>query len=203
MTYEDRKDIDAHLCLINVIELYSNYIAVHIGASKERILEEYKKKYELEEMPSARVNRPLAAAPAAAPPPDFPENFGEQPRRLLDERSAAAASTDDTRMDVFENRTSEAETPPQPDTFVDAAFYIKLKATLEVIFVSKWGVFIQQYQFNKLEDRTSNLEKGQNINKYVEETAVELDDEMSMDTKLIGKFITQQVAATIAKKTKQ
>ena len=49
----------------------------------------------------------------------------------------------------------------------------------------------------------SKLEKGQNVNKYAEETAVELDGEMSLDAKLIRKFITQQVAAAIAKKTKQ
>ena len=48
----------------------------------------------------------------------------------------------------------------------------------------------------------SKLEKGQNINKTAEETAVELDGEMSMDAKLIGKFITKQVAFAMAKKTK-
>ena len=49
----------------------------------------------------------------------------------------------------------------------------------------------------------SKLEKGQNITKTAEETAVELYWEMSMDTKHIGKFITQQVAAAMAKKIKQ
>ena len=49
----------------------------------------------------------------------------------------------------------------------------------------------------------SKLEKGQNITKTAKETAVELDGEMSMDSKIIGKFITQQVAFTMAKKTKQ
>ena len=49
----------------------------------------------------------------------------------------------------------------------------------------------------------SKLEKGQNITKSAEETAVELDGEMSMDANLIGKFITQLVAAAMAKKTKQ
>ena len=43
------------------------------------------------------------------------------------------------------------------------------------------GEFILQYQFNKLDDRMSKLEKGQNITKTAEETAVELDGEMSMD----------------------
>ena len=66
-----------------------------------------------------------------------------------------------------------------------------------------WGEFILQYQFNELDDRMSKLEKGQNINKTAEETAVELDREMSMDAKLIGKFITQQVAVAMAEKTKQ
>ena len=38
------------LCSINVIELYIDHLAVHLDASKERIIEEYKKKYELEKM---------------------------------------------------------------------------------------------------------------------------------------------------------
>ena len=49
----------------------------------------------------------------------------------------------------------------------------------------------------------SKLEKGQKITKTVEETAVELDGEMSMDAKLIFNFITQQVAFAMAVKTKQ
>ena len=62
---------------------------------------------------------------------------------------------------------------------------------------------MQQYQFNKLDNRMSKLEKGQTVTKFVEETAVELDGEMSMEFKIIGKFITQQVAAAMAEKTKQ
>ena len=46
----------------------------------------------------------------------------------------------------------------------------------------------------------SKLEKGQNITKTAEETAVELDGDMSMDAKLIGKFINQQVAVAMADK---
>ena len=49
----------------------------------------------------------------------------------------------------------------------------------------------------------SKLEKGQNVTKSAEESAVELDGKMSMDAKLIGKLITQQVAATMVEKTKQ
>ena len=60
-----------------------------------------------------------------------------------------------------------------------------------------------QYQFNELDYRMSKLEKGQNITKTVEETAVELDREMPMNAKLISKFINQQVATAIAKNTKQ
>ena len=60
-----------------------------------------------------------------------------------------------------------------------------------------------QYQFNELDDRISKIEKGQNITKTAEETAVELDRKMSMDVELIGKFITQQVAVAMADKTKQ
>ena len=60
-----------------------------------------------------------------------------------------------------------------------------------------------QYQFNDFNDRMSKLEKGQNITKTAEETAVELYREMSMDAELIGKFITQQVAVAMDNKTKQ
>ena len=48
----------------------------------------------------------------------------------------------------------------------------------------------------------SKLEKVQNLHKSAEEIAVELDGEMSWDAKLIGKFITQQVAAAMAEKNK-
>ena len=88
-------------------------------------------------------------------------------------------------MVVIEDRPAEVETPPHPYNFVYAAFCLKLKATLEIIHVSGWGVFIQQYQFNKLDDRISKLEKGQNENKSAEETSVELDSEMSMGIRLI------------------
>ena len=103
------------------------------------------------------------------------------------------------------NAWSFPKTDPlkQSDTFVDASFYIKLKETIEVILVLIWGVFIQQLEFNELDDRMSKLEKGQKFNKPVEETAVEPDGEMSMETELIRKFITQQVASAMAKKTKQ
>ena len=96
-------------------------------------------------------------------------------------------------MDVT-TEPDQREQPPRPETNIDAALYFKLKTTLEVIFVSGWGEFIIQYQFNELDDRISKLEKGQTNNKTAEETAVTLDGEMSMDAKLIGKFITQQVA---------
>ena len=46
------------------------------------------------------------------------------------------------------------------------------------------------------------LEKGQNITKTAEETAVELDGEMYMDAKLISNFITQQAAVAMAERTK-
>ena len=49
----------------------------------------------------------------------------------------------------------------------------------------------------------SKLEKSQNITKTTEETAVEIDGEMSMDAKLIGKFITRQVAVAMAENKKQ
>ena len=52
-------------------------------------------------------------------------------------------------------RPAVREPAPQPDAFIDAALYIKLKTTLEVIFVLVWGKFIQQYQFNELDGRMS------------------------------------------------
>ena len=84
-------------------------------------------------------------------------------------------------------RPAIRELPPQPDAFIDAALYIKLKTTLEVIFVSGWEEFMLQYQFNEL-DRMPKLEKGQNVTKTAEETAMELDCEVSMDAELIGKI---------------
>ena len=49
---------------------------------------------------------------------------------------------------------------------------------------------MQKYYVNKFDDIMYKLKKGQNVNKSAEETAVELDSEMYMDAKLIGKFIT-------------
>ena len=49
----------------------------------------------------------------------------------------------------------------------------------------------------------SKLEKGQNITKTAEETAMSLDKKMSLDSELIVKLITQQVEVEITKKTKQ
>ena len=92
-------------------------------------------------MPIARVTRPQTTSPLAAshpaqPPPS--ETFGERDRRLFNKRDAAAASTDDTNMAVVV-RPAEREPTPQPDTFIDASLYIKLKTTLEVIFVLGMG----------------------------------------------------------------
>ena len=109
---------------------------------------------------------------------------------------------DNTTMAVAA-RPVTRELITQPDASIDATLYIKLKTTLEVIFVRGWREFILQYQFNELDDRMSKLEKGQDITKTAEETAVELDGDMSMDAELIGKFATQQVAVAMAEKTKQ
>ena len=72
-------------------------------------------------------------------------------------------------------RPATRELPTQPDARIDAALYLKLKTTLEVIFVLGWGEFILQYQLNELDNRISKLERGQNITKTAKETAVELD----------------------------
>ena len=62
-------------------------------------------------------------------------------------------------MDVAAEPVQQ-EQPTRLDTNIDAHLYFKLKTTLEVIFVSGWGEFITQYQFNELDDRMSKLEKG-------------------------------------------
>ena len=49
----------------------------------------------------------------------------------------------------------------------------------------------------------TKLKKGQNVNNSTEEIDVALDSAMSMDSELIGKFITQQIAAAMVKKTRQ
>ena len=122
-------------------------------------------------MPRAHITRPLESATLDAPPSDHPvpsENFGDRAWHILNKRAAASASTDENFIVVVENRSAEAELPPQPDTFVDATFYIKLRATLEIIFDSVWGFFVRQYQFNKMDDRMSKIEKVQNVNNCAE-----------------------------------
>ena len=49
----------------------------------------------------------------------------------------------------------------------------------------------------------SNLKKSKNVNKSAEGTDMELDGEMSMNTKLISKFITEQGVSPMAKNIKQ
>ena len=68
LTYNDRHDITAHQCSVDVIKLYSDHLAVHLNALKERLLEEYQKMYELEELPTARVTRPQATVTSTVPP---------------------------------------------------------------------------------------------------------------------------------------
>ena len=68
-------------------------------------------------MPRSCVTRPLLAAPVDAPPacadcPACPEKFGERTQCLLNERSYAYASTDNTRMVIVENRPAGADPPP-------------------------------------------------------------------------------------------
>ena len=156
-------------------------------------------------MPTVRVTRPQAADTSSLPliaPPNVSESFGERARHLFDERAAAAALRVNNPIDVA-TEPAPREQPPRTDTSTDAVLYHRLKTTLEVIFVSDWGEFITQYQFNELDDRMSKLEKGQTITKTAEETTVELDGEMSMHTELIRKLITQQVAVANAKKSKE
>ena len=89
-------------------------------------------------MPTARIIRLQSTATSAVPPHAQPapiETFGEWARRIFNKRDAAAALNDNTAMAVSA-RPVTRELPPHPDDFIDAALYIKLKTTLEVIFVS-------------------------------------------------------------------
>ena len=102
-------------------------------------------------MPTARVTRPQATDTSSVPPiapPDASETFGERIQRLFDKRASTAALHDNTTMAVA-TRLATREQPPQPDTCIDATLYIKLKTTLEFIFVSGWWEFILQYLFNE------------------------------------------------------
>ena len=79
LTYYDSQDITDHHCSVDVIKFYSNHLAVHLNTLKERLLEEYQKMYELEEMPTARFTRPQATVTPAVPPiaqPAASETFG-------------------------------------------------------------------------------------------------------------------------------
>ena len=161
LTFDDRHDITAHQCSVDLIELYSDHLAVQIVASKERLINKYQKRYELEEMPTARVSRPQATDTSSVSPiaqPAASENVGQRSRRLFDKRAASTDSNDTTTMEVF-TRPSTREQPPRPNTYIDAFLYLTLKTTLEVIFVLGWGEFITKYQFNDLDDRMLNLEK--------------------------------------------
>ena len=141
LTYDDHQDINAHECLVDVIELYSDHIAVKLNALEERPLKEYKKIYELEEMPIARVICPQATDTSSVPPnaqPSLSENFRERTHQIFNERAAAAALRNNTTMDVYRIPATRKQ-PPQPDACIYATLYTKLKTALEVIFVLGWG----------------------------------------------------------------
>ena len=109
-----------------------------------------------------KVTRRLATATSAVPPnaqTDPIENFGEQASQLFNERDSAAASNYNTSMSDAA-RPATREQPPRPYACIDAALHIKLKTTLEFIFVLGWGEFILQYQFNELDDRMSKLRRA-------------------------------------------
>ena len=88
-------------------------------------------------MPTACVTRPQATVTPDVPPiaqPTASENFGERNWHLFEERAAADYSRDTTAMEVA-TRPATREQPTRPDTFIDAVLHLKLKTTLEVIFV--------------------------------------------------------------------
>ena len=126
LTYDDRQDITAHQCSVDLVELYSDHLAVHLNASKENLLEEYKKRYEIKEMPTARVTRhqaPATSAISLPAPPAANENYGQRARRILNERAAATALRDNTHMDVAAE-PEQREQPPRPDTNIDALYIL-------------------------------------------------------------------------------
>ena len=89
-------------------------------------------------MPTLRVTRPQATATPAVSliaPPAASENYRQRARRLLNERAAAAASRDNTPIDVA-TEPAPRKQPHRPDTNIEAHLYFKLKTALEVIFVS-------------------------------------------------------------------
>ena len=97
-------------------------------------------------MPNARITRPQSTDTSAVPliyQPSPIENFGERARRLFNKRDVAAASNDNIIMAVAAIPAT-IYLPPRPDACIDATINIKLKTTLEVIFVSGWGEFILQ-----------------------------------------------------------
>ena len=84
LTYDDRQDITAHQCSVDLVELYSDHLDVHLNASKENLLKEYKKRYDIKEMPTARVTRHQATATPAVSliaPPAATENYRQQVER--------------------------------------------------------------------------------------------------------------------------
>ena len=86
LTYDDRQDITYHQCSVDLVELYSDHLAVHLNASKENLLKEYTRRYEIEEMPTARVTRHQATATPAVSlpaPPAANENYEQRSRRIF------------------------------------------------------------------------------------------------------------------------
>ena len=117
LTYDDRQDITAHQCSVDVIKLYRNHLALHLNALKERLLEEYQKRYELEEMPTALVTRPQATDTSSVPPiapPAASETFGERTRRLFDKRADAAMSRDNTAIEVATRPATREQSCSRP-----------------------------------------------------------------------------------------
>ena len=97
-------------------------------------------------MPNARITRPPSTDTSAVPliyQPSPIENFGERARRLFNKRDVAAASNDNIIMAVAAIPATRYQ-PPRTEACIYATIYIKLKTTLEFIFVSGWGEFILQ-----------------------------------------------------------
>ena len=81
LAYDNRQNITAQQCSVDLFEMYNDHIDVHLNNSKENLLKEYKKRYKIEEMLTARVTRPQATATLAVSliaPPVATENYGQR-----------------------------------------------------------------------------------------------------------------------------
>jgi len=172
-----------------------------VDASKEKLLEIYKLRYEVEEMPGPRITAPAtsAAAPSPVPPPN------DSPF-LMTARAAAAARRGEPLPfppPLNEGDTEMTDSSAQPAApCSDKPFLLTIKSTLETVFVASWSKFLKQAEENATDDRLARLSKSQAVVKSAEETALEIDSEMSMNAENMSRYIDQKISSGVAAKTK-